>query len=594
VNAQWALSGNAITSGQFLGTTNAQNLVFKANNSNAGFIDVSYANTAFGLNSLNTSSATASQNSAFGNYALQQNSTGYANTAVGYLSLPQNNSGNTNTGVGEETMYDNTSGYSNTGMGALALYHNTTGYDNNAYGGNALFGNTTGIYNNAFGCYALYSNINGNYNCAMGHQALYSNTSGSDNIGIGLFSAYYNSTGGSNIAVGNRSLYNNTTGSYNVAIGVQALYSNGTGSDNTAVGFQALAGSTASNNSAFGYQALYSNSSGANNTALGYSALYNNSTGSDNVGIGDGAGSYNTTGTENTWVGEGSGPLEANPNLTNSTAIGWYTVSTASNQVVLGNQNVTQIGGYANWSMLSDGRFKKNIQENVPGLEFIMLLRPVTYNLDISGLTSFLNSSQGAGAAGRTKAPTAEEQSAMQQKEKMLCTGFIAQEVETAAKKISYDFSGVVVPQDSRGLYGLAYADFVVPLVRSVQQLSNKHDSLSSIVDSLQSQINDIQQEINNLKAAGGNSINGAALRQNMPNPFNSNTIISYFIPAGATSSQLIISDAGGQIIKTFGISSQGEGLTTIYAGELASGIYFYTLIVNGNKIDTKKMVITK
>ncbi len=39
INAQWSLSGNSISSGNFLGTTNAQNLVFKVNNSFAGIID---------------------------------------------------------------------------------------------------------------------------------------------------------------------------------------------------------------------------------------------------------------------------------------------------------------------------------------------------------------------------------------------------------------------------------------------------------------------------------------------------------------------------------------------------------------------------
>jgi hypothetical protein len=53
--------------------------------------------------------------------------------------------------------------------------------------------------------------------------------------------------------------------------------------------------------------------------------------------------------------------------LTNSTAIGNTSRITASNQVRIGNSAVTSIGGYAGWSDISDGRFKKNIKENVPG-----------------------------------------------------------------------------------------------------------------------------------------------------------------------------------------------------------------------------------
>ena len=61
----------------------------------------------------------------------------------------------------------------------------------------------------------------------------------------------------------------------------------------------------------------------------------------------------------------------------------------ASNKVLIGNSNVTSIGGYASWSNFSDGRFKRNIKENVPGLSFINKLRPVTYTLDIDAINEF-------------------------------------------------------------------------------------------------------------------------------------------------------------------------------------------------------------
>jgi hypothetical protein len=48
-------------------------------------------------------------------------------------------------------------------------------------------------------------------------------------------------------------------------------------------------------------------------------------------------------------------------------------------------------------------------------------------------------------------------------------TGFIAQEVEQAANEIEYDFSGVDAPKND-DLYGLRYVEFVVPLVKAVQE----------------------------------------------------------------------------------------------------------------------------
>ncbi len=61
----------------------------------------------------------------------------------------------------------------------------------------------------------------------------------------------------------------------------------------------------------------------------------------------------------------------------------------ASNVVEIGNSSVTNIGGTVGWTVYSDGRFKKNIQPNVPGLSFITQLTPVTYTFDVRGFNKF-------------------------------------------------------------------------------------------------------------------------------------------------------------------------------------------------------------
>ncbi len=58
----------------------------------------------------------------------------------------------------------------------------------------------------------------------------------------------------------------------------------------------------------------------------------------------------------------------------------------------------------------------------------------------------------------------------IEKKESITYSGFIAQEVEEAAKKAGYNFSGVKKPQNDKDNYGLTYSDFVVPLVKAVQE----------------------------------------------------------------------------------------------------------------------------
>ena len=119
------------------------------------------------------------------------------------------------------------------------------------------------------------------------------------------------------------------------------------------------------------------------------------------------------------------------------------------NQVVIGNSAVTSIGGYAGWTNFSDGRFKKNIREDVPGLEFIKLLRPITYTLDVTTLNADLNKNRSASLNEDLKQwiESPEYIASMEAKEKIVYTGFIAQEVETTAQGLGYDFSGVDAPQ---------------------------------------------------------------------------------------------------------------------------------------------------
>jgi len=149
-------------------------------------------------------------------------------------------------------------------------------------------------------------------------------------------------------------------------------------------------------------------------------------------------------------------------NYSNSTALGDGASITADGQVRIGH-NVSSIGGPQSWTNTSDGRFKTDVTENVPGLAFIEQLRPVTYYLDVEKLDDYT----GVSAEYRND-PVAEQAASIASSQ--LRTGFIAQDVEKAAQSVGYNFSGVDTPKNSKDVYGLRYAEFVVPLVKAVQE----------------------------------------------------------------------------------------------------------------------------
>lgn len=437
----------------------------------------------------------------------------------------------------------------NTATGINALGKNTTGYNNTADGYQALFSNTTGFNNTATGHNALYFNTSGNNNTASGVSSLYNNTIGTKNTSGGIQSLFNNTTGNHNTASGYNSLYNNTTANFNIATGDYALQNNTTGSANTAVGYSA--------GSAFGYS--YS-------TFLGYRAT------------------------------------STVPGLFNVTVIGNGASATASNQVRIGNSLVTSIGGKVGWTTFSDGRYKKNVREDVPGLAFINTLRAVTYTVDVDGLDRAYKSNKAQSNGDADKQLDSEEIKAKKERAKIIHTGFVAQEVEKAAQKIKYNFSGVDAPQNEKDIYGLRYSEFVVPLVKAVQELSKQNEELTRKAD----KIDVLEQELAQLKLIlqelkGGNfaadditsvNLSSAYLSQNIPNPSNGNSVIRYYIPLNVGNGRIVISDMKGSVIKTIILASQGEGQVKLTTQGMAAGTYNYSLWLRGQKVDTKQLIV--
>src|SRR5205807_2471653 len=110
-------------------------------------------------------------NTAEGQNALLNRTTGGFNTAVGFFSLRSDTTGSFNTAVGAGTLLANT-GDNNTATGALALFSNTTGVGSTAAGAFALISNTTGSGNTGSGYQALFLNQAGANNAAYGYTAL--------------------------------------------------------------------------------------------------------------------------------------------------------------------------------------------------------------------------------------------------------------------------------------------------------------------------------------------------------------------------------------------------------------------------------------
>jgi trimeric autotransporter adhesin len=418
------------------------------------------------------------------------------------MSVPAYAQTDTNTKLGTDALKANESGEFNTALGAVALAANKTGSHNTATGRRALYKNVTGDSNVAVGAYALEQNgLNMttpvSNNTGVGYLALRHNISGTRNTAVGANALEQNGLNvttpvGNNTGVGYYALKNNASGTGNTAVGAFALVAGGLSNNNTAVGYGALLYATGMSNSAVGVDASaciacsetttmghLASAGGSGAVAVGHRA---SAEGTKSIALGGGdplppggvpVGIFTkAVGSNSIAVGYGAQAWGSN-----SMALGSGAVVTSSNTVRIGNSAITSISGQVAFTNPSDGRYKTNVRENVPGLEFIGKLKPVTFKWDLGKLNKLdgleeLASDPVLGGAREAKA-------------KKVYTGFIAQDVEAAAQECGYDFSGVHKPANEQSEYSLAYADFVVPLVKAVQEQQKEIEELQKTVRAL-------------------------------------------------------------------------------------------------------------
>ncbi len=454
----WGLTGNTGTTAgtNFLGTTDNQPLSIQVNNTEKVRVETNGT-----ISTLNIGNSVFIGEDAGLLDDLSNNSNVYIGKSSGASGI---NNGN-NVAVGYQTLLNNTT-FGNTAIGMLAMESTTLGGNNTAVGGLAMRRNQTGAFNTGIGYASMFNNTTGNDNTAVGRNSLFNNKIGSFNTAIGFHSLQFN------------------TANYNTGLGYYSLNSNTTGIENTATGNRALG----------------LNTSGTNNTANGALALRDNGVGNFNTAVGGSAMRSNMTGNNNTALGNNA--FFAGAAYSNSTALGADAAINGSNKVRIGGTTVAVIEGQVAYSFPSDGRFKNNIREEVGGLDFIMKLRPVVYNFDTKKFDTFLFNN------------TDEDTRTEIQKNKDFSTstavrqsGFIAQEVASAAKETNYNFNGVHTPSSAEDNYSLSYSLFVVPLVKSTQEqqaliedLQNENQLLTSKIDQQNRIVDQYQIEVEALK----------------------------------------------------------------------------------------------
>lgn len=122
---------------------------------------------------------------------------------------------------------------------------------------------------------------------------------------------------------------------------------------------------------------------------------------------------------------------------------------------------------------------------------------------------------------------------------------------------------------------------------------------MTGMIAAQQETIQQLQQKVAALEGVATGISNtsktdNSSIAQNIPNPFNGQTTISYYVASMSKDAFVAVYDLNGKQLNKFQVQTTGKGEITINGGDMPAGMYLYSLVIDGEIIDSKRMVLSK
>jgi hypothetical protein len=240
--------------------------------------------------------------------------------------------------------------------------------------------------------------------------------------------------------------------------------------------------------------------------------------------------------------------------VSNATTKAWAVKNGSNDEFyVYGNGQAYSYG----WNTISDSTLKENVLNINNALAKVLRLQGVTYNLrsncnDVSG--------------GRKN---------------IRQMGLIAQAVQRVVPE--------VVTTNDNGIKTIAYSNMVGLLVEAIKQEDVKVNLLQHKLDSCIA-LNKQTGSVNDIDRIGGQ----AKLYPCVSCPVNHNATFQCYIPEHSKNASLLVFDMSGALKKTITITGKDTQYVSVNGGELNAGMYYYSLLVDGTEVDTRKIIMTQ
>jgi hypothetical protein len=242
--------------------------------------------------------------------------------------------------------------------------------------------------------------------------------------------------------------------------------------------------------------------------------------------------------------------------VNNTTTKAWAVKNGAQDEFfVYGNGQAYSYG----WNTISDSTMKENVFAIHNALNTTLKLQGVTYNL---------KNNNGLAKPDRYM-------------------GLIAQAVERVVPE--------VVTTNSNGLKTIAYSNMVGLLVEAIKDEDNKVNALQKKLDSCIEATKRIS--LNQNKKDNRNesdTSNQARLYPCSACPVDQQMVFHCYVPLKTKNARLMVFDMNGGLKKAITINGKSNQMINVNKGELVPGMYYYSLMIDGNEVDTKKVIMTQ
>jgi hypothetical protein len=243
--------------------------------------------------------------------------------------------------------------------------------------------------------------------------------------------------------------------------------------------------------------------------------------------------------------------------------------------IPINTQAIKELNDKVDKATLSDVSIKTNVQDLSGSLQTILDLRGVSFDWNHSVNQEFQFDSSNH-------------------------IGFIAQEVQSIEPRLTFN--------GDNNLLHVDYNKVVPVLVEAIQEQNAIISYQDSMINELNNRLSNLENCINSLNLCNQNQPNQMAqpttgqtitlntvqsivLNQNVPNPFAEQTVITFSLPENIQKANILFYDSNGKMINNVDIKERGNSQLNVFANDLSTGIYTYTLVADGQIVATKKMV---